>query len=359
MLAAILEAFNQPLVISHIKLTSPAPNEVLVRTAAVSLCHSDLHFMEGTRPLPLPAILGHEVCGIVEQVGDNVTDLAPGDQVVGALGVYCGTCPRCLSGRLTMCSNTAVKQPNGQAKRISAAGRDVAQVYNLSAFAEGFLTHRNALVKVPKSLRPDLAALLGCAVTTGAGAVFRTAEVRPGQDVVVVGVGGVGLAAINAAQIAGARHIIAVDRVKTKLTLAKTFGATHVIDSGATNATASVVEITGDGADHAIECVGTAATVKLAFECLRPGGIATVVGVFPPGVDVVIEGNQFLQEKQLRGSMLGSARIPLDIPKLVDMHQKGWLKLEEMISQRIRLTEINKGFDDMKKGDLARTVIVF
>lgn len=250
--AAVLESIHSLLVMREVQLASPGPFEVLVRTVAVSLCHSDLHFMEGTRTVPLPAILGHEAAGVVEAVGRDVTDLAPGDHVVGALGVYCGTCARCLAGRLTLCSDTSVKQPPGQARRISMGGRPVAQVYNLSAFAEAFLTHRNALVKIPREIPPDRAALLGCGVATGTGAVFRTASVQPGDDVVVIGVGGVGLAAINGARIAGAHRIVAVDRLATKLEMARSFGATHGIDASRENVVERVHEITGGGADHAL-----------------------------------------------------------------------------------------------------------
>jgi S-(hydroxymethyl)glutathione dehydrogenase/alcohol dehydrogenase len=359
MKAAVLEAFNEPLVIRDVQLSPPGPAEVRVRTSAVSLCHSDLHFMEGTRPLPLPAILGHEVAGIVEEVGRDVKDLAPGDHVVGALGVYCGTCPCCLAGRLTLCSDTSVKQPPGQARRISMEGRHVSQVYNLSAFAEAFVTHRNALVKITNDIPLDRAALLGCGVATGTGAVFRTAAVQPGQDVVVIGVGGVGLSAINGARIAGANRIIAVDRLPEKLAMATTFGATHGIDASSEDVIARVHEITGGGADHAIECVGVAATLQQAFGVIKPAGIATVVGVFPPSLLVPIDANQFLSEKQLRGSMLGSTRIPVDIPKLAQMYLDGRLLLDQMISRRIRLEEINEGFADMKRGHIARCVVVF
>lgn len=359
MKAAVLHAFGQPLVIEDVAIAAPGPGEVLLHTAAVGLCHSDLHFIEGMRPFPLPGVLGHEVSGIVAAVGEGVRDLEPGDHVVGALSVFCGTCPQCLGGRFALCMDTDIKQPPGKARRLSRVGGEpVSQVFNLSGFAEQMLVHRNALVKIRPDMPLDLAALLGCAVITGTGAVFHTARIRPGSSVAVIGCGGVGLAALNGAQIAGAARIVAVDMSAEKLALARRFGATDTVDASAGDVVARVMELAG-GVDYSFECIGLPATVEQAFRMLRPGGIATVLGLFKPGTRVSLEGSEFFLEKQLRGSALGSANIRVDIPRLVDLYLQGRLNLQDLVSQRIQLEDINAGFEAMKGGRVARSVIVF
>lgn len=359
MKAAVLRQFGEPLSIEDIDIGRPGPMEVLVRTAAVGLCHSDLHYIEGMRSFPLPGVLGHEVAGIVEAVGDSVRDLRPGDHVVGALSVFCGTCPQCLGGRFTLCADTEVKQPPGKARRLSHAGTPVSQVFNLSGFAEKMLVHRNALVRIREDMPLDLAALLGCAVITGTGAVFRTAQLRAGATVAVIGCGGVGLAAVNGAAIAGASRIIAVDMAPSKLALARHLGATDVVDARDGDVVARIVEMTGGGVEYAFECIGLPATLEQSFRMLAPGGIATVVGLFQPGARASLEGGQFFLEKQIRGSALGSARIRDDIPRLVELYMQGRLDLQSLVSQRLRLEEINDGFAAMKTGESARSVIVF
>jgi S-(hydroxymethyl)glutathione dehydrogenase/alcohol dehydrogenase len=358
MRAAILEAFGEPLAIRDLSIEAPGPNEVLLRTAAVGLCHSDLHFIHGMRPIPLPAVLGHEVSGIVEAVGPGVKDLKPGDHVVGALCVFCGTCKQCLGGRFALCANTDVKQPPGQARRLSDHGRPVSQVFNLSGFAEQILTHRNALVKIRDDMPLDRAALLGCATITGSGAVFRNAQVPPGSLVAVVGCGGVGLSTINAAAIAGAMRIIAIDTMPAKLELARQFGATDVVLATG-DVVANVVELTKGGVEYSFECIGNPATVEQCFRMLQPGGTATIVGLFKPGVKASIEGSEFFLDKKLRGSALGGARVPEDIPRLVELYLQGRLNLDDLVSRRIRLEEINEGFAAMQRGEVARSVVVF
>jgi len=360
MKAAVLEEFGKPLVIRELSIVPPGPQEVLLRTAAVGLCHSDLHFMGGMRPFPLPGVLGHEVSGIVEAVGPGVKDLQPGDHVVGALSVFCGLCKQCLGGRFALCSDTDVKQPPGKARRLSHAGQPVSQVFNLSGFAEQMLVHRNALVKIRDDMPLDLAALLGCAVITGTGAVFRTAQVRPGSSVAVVGCGGVGLAAVNGAAIAGAGRIIAIDTAARKLEMAKAFGATDAVLAGENeDVVAKVQALTGGGVEYSFECIGVPATVEQCFRMLQPGGTATIVGLFAPGVRASMEGWEFFLEKQIKGSALGSARIREDIPKLIELYMQGRLNLKDLVSQRIRLDQINEGFAAMGRGDVARSVIVF
>ncbi|MDE1947256.1 MAG: Zn-dependent alcohol dehydrogenase [Burkholderiales bacterium] len=359
MKAAVLEAFGQDLVIQDLAIAAPGPNEVLLKTAAVGLCHSDLHFIQGMYKFPLPGVLGHEVSGIVEAVGACVNDLRPGDHVVGALSVFCGTCRQCLGGRFALCQDGDVKQPPGKAERLARGEQKVSQVFNLSGFAEQMLVHRNALVKIREDMPLDRAALLGCAVITGTGAVFRNAQVSPGSTVAVVGCGGVGLAAINGARIAGAARIIAIDTQPAKLELARRFGATDGVLAGDGDVVAKVVEMTQGGVEFAFECIGLPAAVEQCFKMLEPGGTATVVGLFAPGVKLQVEGSGFFLEKKLRGSALGSARIREDIPRLVEHYLQGRLNLDDLISRRIRLEEINEGFAAMTRGEVARSVIVF
>lgn len=359
MRAAVLEEFGQPLVIQDLTIRDPGPQEVLLHTAAVGLCHSDLHYLQGMRKFPLPGVLGHEVSGVVAAVGAGVRDLQVGDHVVGALSVFCGTCKQCLGGRFALCMDTEVKQPPGQAKRLARAQQDVSQVFNLSGFAEQMLVHRNALVKIRKDMPLDRAALLGCAVITGTGAVFRNAQVTAGSSVAVVGCGGVGLAAINGAKIAGAAQIIAVDTMPGKLELARRFGATHGVLASDGDVVARVVELTQGGVEFSFECIGIPATLEQCFRMLQPGGTATVVGLFAPGMKASIEGSEFFLEKKLKGSALGSARIREDIPRLVELYLQGRLNLDDLVSRRIRLDDINEGFAAMTRGEVARSVVVF
>jgi S-(hydroxymethyl)glutathione dehydrogenase/alcohol dehydrogenase len=325
----------------------------------VGLCHSDLHYMQGLRPVPLPLVLGHEVSGVVEAVGAHVSGLKPGDHVVGCLSVFCGTCPTCVSGRQVLCTNTEVKRAPGVAKRLSMHGQPVAQNYNLSGFAEYMLVHPNALVKVRNDMPLDRAALLGCAVITGTGAVFRSARVEPGATVAVVGCGGVGLSAINGAAIAGAARIIAIDLLADKLELAKTFGATDVIDASRTDPVAAVRELTGGGVEYAFECIGHKTASEQCWAMLRPGGTATVIGLFRPGVKVELPGSDFITEKRLQGSLMGSNRLTQDIPRLVDLYMQGKLKLDELITKTYTLDDINVGYQDMRDGKNIRGVITF
>ncbi|ARU04265.1 alcohol dehydrogenase [Comamonas serinivorans] len=359
MKAAVLEQFDAPLAIRDVDVAQPGANEVLVRTAAVGLCHSDLHMMQGLRDVPLPMVLGHEVAGVVEAVGSQVTGLKPGDHVVGCLSVFCGHCPVCVSGRQVLCANPEVKMAPGVAKRLSMGGKPVAQNYNLSGFAEKILVHPNALVKVRPEIPLDRAALLGCAVITGTGAVFRSARVEPGATVAVVGCGGVGLAAINGAAIAGAARIIAIDLLADKLTLAQTFGATDVIDASQVDPVSAVKALTGGGVEYAFECIGNKTATEQCWAMLTPGGTATVIGLFRPQVKVELPGTEFITEKRLQGSLMGSNRLTQDIPRLVELYLQGKLKLDELISQRIPLEAINEGFDAMKAGTVARSVVVF
>lgn len=359
MRAAILEAFNEPLVIRDVALAEPGPHEVVVRTAAVGLCHSDLHFMTGDRKIPLPGVLGHEVAGVIEQIGPDVPGLKVGDHVVGTLTAYCGHCPSCVVGNQVNCSDTDVRHLPGTTNRLSDSRGKVSQVYNLSGFAEKMLVHYSCLVPITKDMPLDRAALLGCATLTGTGAVFRSAKVEPGSTVAVIGCGGIGLSTINGAKIAGAGRIIAIDLSDKKLDMAMQFGATDRINATSTDPVEAVRELTRGGVAYSFECIGLPAAATQAFAMLAANGTATILGVFPVGAEITLPTDGLLQQKRLQGSFLGSARLPVDIPRLVDHYLAGRLYLDEMVSQRITLDQINDGFDDMKKGNVARSVIVF
>ena len=257
MKAAVLHEVNQPLVIEDVSLQKPGPREVLIRTSVAGLCHSDLHFMEGLYPHPLPAVLGHESAGVVEQVGADVTYVKPGDHVVTCLSVFCGTCDNCSTGRPVLCTDTTVKMLPGVSNRLSwARPEKLNQFLNLSSFAEQMLVHENAIVKIRKDMPLDLAALIGCGVITGYGAVVNTAKVAPGETVVVIGCGGVGMAAINGAQIAGAGRVIAVDTNPAKLQLATKLGATDIVDPANGDVVKQVRDLTNGGVHHSFEVLG-------------------------------------------------------------------------------------------------------
>ncbi|CAG2143945.1 S-(hydroxymethyl)glutathione dehydrogenase [Cupriavidus yeoncheonensis] len=360
MKAAVLYQANSPFVIEDIGISKPGPREVLVRTAAVGVCHSDLHFVEGSLPFPLPAVLGHEASGVVEQVGSEVRTVKPGDHVISCLSAYCGHCDHCLTGHLSLCMSPDTKRRDDEEPRLLArTGKAMPQYMNLSAFAEQMLVHEHALVAVRRDMPMDRAALIGCGVVTGVGAVMHTAKVQPGETVAVIGCGGIGLAAINGAAIAGAGRIIAIDRLPGKLELARKFGATDVIDASSTDAVQAVRELTSGGVHHALEAIGLKQTVEQAFGMLRRGGTATVVGVVPPGVEIGIKGFELMEEKRLQGCRMGSNRFPVDMPRLVDFYLSGKLKLDDMISRRMPLEGINDAFDELRRGELARSVLMF
>jgi S-(hydroxymethyl)glutathione dehydrogenase/alcohol dehydrogenase len=362
MRAAVLNSIPGRLDIEDVEIGEPGPREVLVRTVAAGLCHSDLHFMEGKYPFPCPAVLGHESAGIVEAVGSMVHYVQPGDHVITCLSAFCGHCSQCTDGHLTLCENKAtelVRQP-GESPRLSRRnGELVNQYLHLSSFAEMMLIHEQALVKIDRDMPFDKAALIGCGVTTGLGAVFRTARVAPGETVAVIGCGGIGLSAIQGARIAGANKIIAVDTNPSKLELAQQLGATHVVDAASQDAVAAVKDLTGGGVHHSFEAVGMKVTAEQSFEMLRNGGQATVIGMIPVGTRIEIHGPELLYEKTLTGSNMGSNQFRTDMPRYVDMYLDGRLHLDEMVSKTITLEQINDGFDDMKAGNVARSVILF
>jgi S-(hydroxymethyl)glutathione dehydrogenase / alcohol dehydrogenase len=359
MKAAVLQSIPGELVIGDVAIEKPQRGEVLVRTVAAGLCHSDLHFMEGKYPYMTPTVPGHESAGVVEAVGEDVTYVQPGDHVITCLSVFCGNCDYCLSGRTNLCSNHAATQRSDGSSRLSMDGQPVFQFLELSSFGEYMLVHQNAVVKVTKDIPLDRAALIGCGVTTGVGAVFNTARVQAGSTVAVIGCGGVGLNCVQGAALAGASRVIAVDMVPLKLKLAEQFGATDLVDASKGDAVQQVQELTGGGVDYSFEAIGLKATTEQAWQMLKNGGTATVIGMIPIGTMVELHGVEFLFEKRIQGSNMGSNHFKVDMPRYVDMYLQGRLKLDELVSARIKLEDANQGFAAMKAGEVARSVIMF
>lgn len=361
MKAAVMRQNNAPLEIEEVQIDKPGPNEVLVRTAASGVCHSDLHVIEGSLPMPPPCILGHEPSGIVEEVGADVNDFEPGDRVIGCISAWCGSCPTCLGGKPYLCDNveTFGRAPDAS-PRLSKDGAPILQFANLSSFAEYMLPPARSLVKIRPEIPLDRAALIGCGVTTGLGAALNTAKVEPGSTTAVIGCGGVGLSALQGCRIAGAGRIIAVDNMAWKLELAQSLGATDVVDATDGDAIMKVLELTGGGVDYCFECIGLEVTVQQAIGMIKKGGTAVLVGVVPIGKLVPIHAAMItLQEKRIVGSMMGSNRFRIDMLRYIDFYLDGRLKLDEMISTRIPLDQVNDSFESMKKGEIARAVIVF
>lgn len=359
MKAAVFHGPHQPLTIEEIQIDKPMAHEVLVRTMASGVCHSDLHFVDGYYTMQAPAILGHEGSGIVEAVGDQVTYVKPGDHVILCLSVFCGHCERCLSGEPYLCRSPEVRRSRTDPPKYTWNGSPVAQFANLSTYAEQMLVHENAVVKIRDDMPFDGAALIGCGVTTGVGAALNTAKVTPGSTVAVYGTGGVGLAAIQGSLIGGARMIIAVDIFEDKLKKARELGATHVVDASSHDPVEAIRELTGGGVDFSFECIGLKKAAEQAFECIRDGGTATIVGMIPVGQKIEIEGSVLLRQKRLQGCTMGSNRFRSDMPKYIDFYMQGRLKLDEMITRRLRLEDVNEAFRAMKAGEVARSVLMF
>ncbi len=356
MKAAILRSIPGELEIESIEIDRPGPHEVLVRTVGAGVCHSDHHYLVGKYTTPLPTVMGHEASGIVEAVGDLVTYLKPGDHVVACLSIFCGRCEFCLTGRMALCAQEGTMRQDGR-PRLSGGGELIHPYSAIGAFAEQMLLHEHALVKIDHDIPLLSAAVVGCAVVTGLGSVFNTAGEKPGTTVAVIGAGGVGLNVIQGSLLAGARRVVAVDIIPGKLELAREFGATDGIASE--NPIDNLLDLTGGGVDYAFDAVGLKETAQQAFAMLRPGGTAILIGMIPLGVEISLPGVDFLYEKTIKGSNMGSNRSRVDIPQYLELYRRGRIKLDELVSRTRPLDEIGSAMADLVEGTVARTIIAF
>jgi S-(hydroxymethyl)glutathione dehydrogenase / alcohol dehydrogenase len=359
MRAAVCNAFGQPLSIEDVEIDSPHAGEVKVRLAATAICHSDLHLIRGEWPGELPIVAGHEAAGVVEAVGENVTAVKVGDRVVVSLLRSCGRCFQCAKRNWHMCEGQFAL--NTESRLRNQSGKSLMHGIRVGAFAESAIVDQSQVVSIPDSMPFDRAALLGCGVITGVGAVMNTARVSEGDSVVVIGSGGVGLNAIQGAALVGANPIVAVDRVETKLAAARTFGATHTINGAIEDVRKSVKKLTsGRGADFAFVTVGSTAAVTQALSLIRPAGTVVVVGMAEWQATVPLRVADLVwNEQRLIGSRMGTTRLQVDVPRLVDLYLEGRLKLDELITARYPLERINEAIEAMERGEALRNVIVF
>jgi S-(hydroxymethyl)glutathione dehydrogenase/alcohol dehydrogenase len=362
--AAILWRPGDAIEICEIDLAPPREGEVLVKIAACGVCASDLHVVDGDLPEPLPLVLGHEASGRVEEVGPGVDSVAPGDAVVPALVPSCGTCGECLGGRPNFCEVGARMAATGTladgTSRLSLNGTTLHHFNSVSSFAANAVVPESVAVKIRDDVDLGTVALVGCAVITGCGAVRNTAAVEEGSSVAVWGCGGVGLNVVQGARLAGAAQIVAVDVRPEKLELAKTLGATAVVEAApGFDVIGAVRDPTDGGPDYAFEAIGTEPTIQQAWEAAGPRGTVVVVGILPKGKTLTIDPWQFFSEKTLKGSFLGSARVQEDIPRLVDLYAAGDLRLDELIDRRIPLGELPDALERLRAGDGLRQLVVF
>lgn len=369
--AAILEeigrkppyAVSRPLTIDEVELAPPGRGEVLVKIAAAGLCHSDLSVIDGSRPRPTPMALGHEAAAVVVEIGADVDDLAKGEHAVLVFVPSCGHCEPCATGRPALCEPAAAANAAGTllsgARRITRRGAPVHHHLGVSAFAEYATVSRRSLVKIERNVPLEHAALFGCAVLTGVGAVVNTARVTAGSTVAVVGLGGVGLAALLGAIAAGAARVIAVDLSLEKLALAKQLGATDAFEASA-DAVDKVRDATGGGVDFALEMAGSVKALELAYRITRRGGTTVTAGLPPPQAMLQVPAvNLVAEERTLKGSYIGTS-VPLrDLPRYLGLFRRGRLPVDRLLTDRLRLDQINEGFDRLREGKAVRQIITF
>jgi S-(hydroxymethyl)glutathione dehydrogenase / alcohol dehydrogenase len=362
--AAVLRTVGAPISIEEIALEPPRANEVRVRIGAAGICHSDYHFVTGDLSTPLPAVLGHEGAGVVEEVGKDVTSVAPGDHVLFLWRTSCGRCALCQTGRPALCTTGLRARSSGLleegSSRLSRGDERIHHVLGISCFAEQAVTSERSVLKIPATVPMEIAALIGCAVMTGVGAVVNTAALRAGSSVLVIGAGGVGQCVVMAARLAGASTIVVADISTTKLAAATALGATHVVDTSSEDLVKAVRARTDGGVDYAFEVVGRPDTLGQAVRALRAGGTAVAVGLGKGDARVEVGINDLvLQEKTLKGSLYGSARPAADVPMLIDLWASGRLPLDQLVSRHYPLAKVNEAYAAMLAGEVARSVITF
>lgn len=355
---------SRPLAIEEIDLEPPGQGEVLVRIAAAGLCHSDLSVINGDRPRPMPMALGHEASGIVEALGPGVTDLARGDHVVMVFVPSCGHCLPCAEGRPALCEPGAAANTKGTLlsgeRRISRSGAPINHHLGVSAFAEYATVSRRSLVKIDPELPLDEAALFGCAVLTGVGAVVNTAKVPLGATVAVIGLGGVGLASLIGAVSCGASRVVAIDLAEDKLGFARQLGATDTFNASSPTCIDDVRAATGGGVEYAFELAGSVKALELAYKITRRGGTTVTAGLPPPDRALAIPAVQLVaEERTLKGSYIGTCVPARDLPRYVALYRRGRLPVDKLLTHRLKLDEINEGFDRLNEGRAIRQVVVF
>jgi alcohol dehydrogenase len=370
--AAVLEAMglpapyaqSRPLKILDLELDAPGAGEVLVRVQAAGLCHSDLSVINGDRPRPLPMVIGHESAGEVLECGPGVVDLAPGDRVVMVFMPSCGGCLPCAEGRPALCEPGAASNGAGVllggGRRLRLNGEYVNHHVGVSCFAEACVVSRRSCVKVDADLTPAEAALFGCAVLTGVGAVINTAKVGAGSSVAVLGLGGVGFSALLAAAASGARELVAIDFSETKLALARELGATATVNASSPDAAEQVRTLTKGGVDYAFEMAGAIPAMELAWKITRRGGSTVTAGLPHPDKRFALPPVQMVaEERTLRGSYIGSAVPARDIPRYIEMYRRGRLPVDRLMGERLTLDDINRGLDRLATGQAMRDVVIF
>ena len=363
MKAAVLYEPNTPLKVEKVTLDEPQANEVLVKIVATGLCHSDLHFMKGEMPAPMPVVPGHEGAGIVEKVGPSVTTLQTGDHVVMMVSFSCGKCRYCIEGKPTMCVENLPIQSMatlpGGGKRLHKGKDELNHLFGLASYAEYAVVHERSCVKVREDAPLDVVCLLGCGTSTGIGAAINSTGIKPGESIAIFGCGGVGLSAVIGAKLAGAGKIIAVDTLDKKLAMAKKLGADHLINVSQDDPITKVMELTGGGADYALECIGNVNVMSQAFASIRFGGKLIVVGMAPLGTMFSIATYEFLLGKTVTGTVQGDINPQIDIPRYIDLFMDGKLPIDKLITRSYTLDEINDAFEALEKGKVIRSVIKF
>lgn len=360
--AAVLFEIGKKLEIREIEVQGPQDGEVLVRMAAGGLCHSDLHVMKGHLVAPLPAVLGHEGAGIVEEVGPGVSTLKPGDHVIPIWRLSCGGCMYCSGGRPALCPEGTQIRMTGRfsdgSTRFTLEGEELKHFCGVSCFSEYSVMSERQALKIPEDFPLELAALLGCAVITGVGAVFNCAQVKPGSSVAVFGAGGIGLNIIQGSAIAGAEKIIAVDTLSNKLEFARQFGASHTVNGSTEDPVSQIKELTDGGADYAFEAIGFPETLRQAYDSVGKRGITVAIGVTPLTTEVSVPVMSLIfEEKTLTGSLYGSSRPWIDIPMLMELYRSGKLKLEELLTREYPFNQINEAYEALEAGEVARSIV--
>jgi S-(hydroxymethyl)glutathione dehydrogenase/alcohol dehydrogenase len=363
--AVVFRELNKPVVVETVEVESPRRDEVMVKIGACGVCHSDLSATNGTIPLPPPSVLGHEAAGTIAEIGEGVSEVAVGDPVLISWIPMCGRCRYCTMGRPALCDRAAAQAtmtlPDGTSRLKDAKGNPLHHFAGVSVMAEYATVHKDNVIVDEIGVPADKAALVGCAVMTGVGAAINTARVEAGSSVAVFGTGGIGLNVIQGAALAGAERIIAVDLEDKKLEFAQVFGATHTVNPREVgDPVAKILELTGTGADYAFECIGLPATIQQAYNAIRKGGTAVVVGVSRPTDTVTLAAFMMpFTEKVLTGSMYGSAQPRIDFPRLLSLYKANRLKLDELVTATYSIDEAPRAFEDLQKGANARGVIVF